>query len=136
MFGLTALVAMILPWVVLPAMAVLIWKMRGRTMRAFLALAALVMAAATQSRELFYAIGLGLPYPGEETNALASAFRRIVSAAEWFTWKILGIAALSALLLAWPMPETAGIRALAIAVVIGLVVSALLFWSLTGLRFN
>jgi hypothetical protein len=136
MFGLTALVAMVLPWVLMPAMAGLIWRLRGRTMRALLALAALVLVAVTQSRELLYAVGLGLPYPGEEASALASASRRVVSAAEWFTWQILAFATLSAALLSRPLPERAGTRALAIAVIVGLAVSALLVWSLTGLRFN
>jgi hypothetical protein len=136
MFGIMALLAFTLPWVLLPAMAVLIWLLRARPLRAVLALAAMVLAALPHLREFLYAIGLGLPYPGEESTALAGSFRWLLSAAEGFAWPLLGLAALVAGLLSWPPPDRAGTRVLAALVVVGLGVSAALVWSFTGLRFN
>jgi hypothetical protein len=136
MFGIMAIITFVLPWVLLPAMAVLIWLLRRRLLRAFLALGALVLVAVSHSREFLYAIGLGLPYPDEEAAALISAFRALVSAAEWYAWQNLVLAAVSAALLSWPLPDGRGKRGLAVAVVAGLGVSATLVWSFRGLRFN
>jgi len=136
MFGIMALITFVLPWVMLPAMAVLIWLLRRRHLRAFLALAALVLVALTHSREVLYAIGLGLPYPDEEAGALISAFRTLVSATEWYAWQTLALAAVSAAVLAWPLPDGKGTRVLSVVVVAGLGVAAALVWSLAGVRFN
>lgn len=136
MFGIMALVTLILPWVTLPAMAVLICLLRARCLRALLALAAMMLAALPHLREFLYAIGLGLPYPGEETTALSASFRALLSAAEGYAWHLLGVAALSAAWLSWPLPERPAKRALAVMVVVGLAGSAALGWSLTGLRLN
>ncbi|MDP2801822.1 MAG: hypothetical protein Q8O26_08055 [Phreatobacter sp.] len=136
MFGIMALLAFTLPWVLLPAMAVLIWLLRARRLRAVLALAAMMLAALPHLREVLYAIGLGLPYPGEESTALAGSFRALLSAAEGFAWPLLGLAALSAALLSWPLPDRSGTRVLAFIVVVGLTVSAAMVWTFTGLRFN
>lgn len=136
MFGIMALLAVTLPWVLLPAMAVLIWRLRARRLRALLALAAMLLAALPHLREFLYAIGLGLPYPGEETTALGGGFRALLSSAEGFAWPLLGLAALMATFLSWPLPERFGTRVLAGLVVAGLATSAALIWSFTGLRFN
>jgi len=136
MFGITALVTLVLPWVTLPAMAVLIWLSRRRLLRAVLALAALVLVAATHAREILYLIGLQLPYLDEETSAVSSTFRTLVSATEWYSWQIAAIAAFSAALLSWPLPDGKRQRVLALMVVGGLGVSAALLWSFTGLRVN
>lgn len=136
MFGIMALLAFTLPWVLLPAMAVLIWLLRTRRLRAVLALAAMMLAALPHLREFLYAIGLGLPYPGEESTALAGSVRALLSAAEGLAWPLLGLAAMSAAWLAWPLPDRAGTRVLAVMVVVGLGASVALVWSFTGLRFN
>jgi|GEM_PF-2390848 len=136
MFGIMALVTFVLPWVMLPAMAALIWLLRRRHLRAFLAFAALVLVALTHSREVLYAVGLGLPYPDEEAGALISAFRALVIAAEWYDWQTLALAAVSATVLAWPLPDGRGTRVLAVVVTVGLGISTMLLWSFTGVRFN
>ncbi len=136
MFGVVALITLFLPWILVPAMAILIWLLRRRLLRASLALAALVLVAVAHSRELLYDIGLGLPHPDEESGALISAFRALVYATEWYAWQILALAAVSAALLSWPLPDGLGKRVLAVMVVVGLGVSAALIWSFTGMRFN
>lgn len=136
MFGITALLAFTLPWVLLPAMAVLVWLLRARRLRAVLALAVLMLAALPQLREFLYAIGLGLPYPGDESTAPAIALRAIVSASEPYVGPLLGLAALAAAWLSWPLPDGTGTRVLAVLVVVGLAVSAALIWSFIGLRFT
>ncbi|AVO44928.1 hypothetical protein [Phreatobacter cathodiphilus] len=136
MFGIMALLAFTLPWVLLPAMAGLIWLLRTRRLRAVPALAALILAALPHLRECLHAIGLGLPYPGEETTALGRSFRAQLSAAEGFAWPLLVLAAVAAAVLSWPPPDRTGTRVLAVLVVAGLAASAALIWSFTGLRFN
>ncbi len=136
MFGIMALVTLLLPWLTLPAMAVLIWLLRARCLRAVVALAALMLAALPDLREFLYAIGLGLPHPGEETTALAVGFRTVLSATEGYAWHLHGLAALSAVWLSWPWPERRGTRVLAALVVAGMAGSAALIWWFTGLRFN
>jgi hypothetical protein len=136
MFGIMALLAFTLPWVLLPAMAVLIWLLRSRRLRAVLALAAMILAVLPHLREVLYAIGLGLPYPGDESTALAVGVRVLLSATEGYAWPFLGLAAMSAALLSWPLPDRSGTRVLAALVVVGLGVAAALVWSFTGLRFN
>ncbi|MGQ3361017.1 MAG: hypothetical protein ACT6XY_18540 [Phreatobacter sp.] len=136
MFGIMALLALILPWVLLPAMTVLIWRLRTRRPRAVLAMAAAILAALPHLRELLYAVGLGLPYPDEESTRLAASFRALLGATEGYGWHLLGLAALSAAWLCWPLPESRGTRVLAALVVFGLAGSAALVWSFTGLRFS
>jgi hypothetical protein len=140
MLGIAALLALILPWIVLPAMAALIWLLSARRLRAVLALAALALVAASHSREFLYAIGLGLPHPDESPGGLAggvgAGIRAAVTGLEGHAWLFLAFSALAAALLSWPPPERRGVQALAVLVVAGLGVSAALAWSLTGLRFN
>ena len=135
MFGIIALFTFALPWVLLPAMAVLIWRLRRRHLRAVAALAALLLVAVSRAREFLYAIGLGLPYPDEDAGALIRAFGALVGAVEWYAWQTLAIAAVAAAVLCWPLPDGRGARGLAVAVVAGLGVSAALVWSLAGVRF-
>jgi len=136
MFGITALLAFTLPWVLLPAMAVLIWLLRARRRRAVLALAAMVLAALPHLREFLYVIGLGLPYPGDESTALGGSVRALLGAMENSAWPLLGLAAVSAALLSWPPPDRALTRVLAVLVVVGLGACTALTWSFIGLRFN
>jgi glucan phosphoethanolaminetransferase (alkaline phosphatase superfamily) len=135
MFGIIiALIFYILPWVIIPAMAVLIWLLRRRLLRALLALAALVLVAVTHSREFLYSIGLGLPRD-DEPGPLISAFSALVSAAEWYAWQNLALAAVSAAVLSWPLPDGRGKRVLAVMVVVWLGVSAALVWLFSEVRF-
>lgn len=132
MLGLTVLIAFLLPWLMIILLAVLIWKLRARRVRALLALAALILLWLTNAREFLYAIGLPLPYPDEPGGAL----REVVGALEWYRWQILALACVAAAALALPLPGARGQRLLAILTVLGLAISAALAWSLTGLRFN
>jgi hypothetical protein len=136
MFGIIiALTFYILPWVIIPAMAVLIWLLRRRLLRALLALAALVLVAVTHSREFLYSIGLGLPHPDDEPGPLISALSALESAVEWYAWQNLALAAVSAAVLSWPLPDGRGKRVLAVMVVVWLGVSAALVWLFSEVRF-
>lgn len=132
MFGLTALIAVLLPWLMILLMAILIWTLRARRVRALLALAALILLWLTNAREFLYAIGLPLPYPDEPGGAL----RDVVGALEWYRWQIVALACVAAAALALPLPGARGQRVLAVITVLGLAISAALVWSFTGLRFN
>jgi hypothetical protein len=139
MLGIAALLSAVLPLAMLPAMAVLVWRLRKRRLRALLALAAMALVAGTVAREFLYAVGLGLPYPGEEGNAFLVGVRMITGAMERYAWQFLAFAAFAAAFLSWPVAglwrERRGLALLAALVVAGFAVSAWLVWSLTGLRF-
>ncbi len=135
MFGIAALLTVFLPWLLIPLLAVLAWRLRRRRWRALLALGALVLLLLLNSRELLYLFGVA-SVDAEEASGLTALRQRIVSQLEGFAWQVLALAAVAAAALAWPLPPSRGLRVLAVVVVGGLGVSAFLVWSFTGLRFN
>jgi hypothetical protein len=135
MFQVAALLAGFLPWLMILALAALIWILRRRRWRALLALVALVLMALINSREVLYAMGLG-SLDLEDATGLSAIRLRIATALEWYGWQILALATVSAALLAWPLPAARGQRVLAVLVVAGLGLSTFMVWSFTGLRLN
>jgi hypothetical protein len=135
MFQVAALLAGFLPWLMILALAALIWILRRRRWRALLALVALVLMALINSREVLYAMGLG-SFDLEDAIGLSAIRLRIATALEWYGWQILALATVSAALLAWPLPAARGQRVLAVLVVAGLGLSTFMVWSFTGLRLN
>lgn len=135
MFGVMALLAFVTPYLMMLGMGLLIWHLRGRSWRVWLAAAALAVLFVSQSREFFYMIGLPLPYPYEGPS-LGASYREFVGALEWFRLEILLAATVALGILIVPPPAARPWRVLAFVVLGGLVLASLLTWSFMGLRFN
>lgn len=131
MFGLLVLIALLLPLVALPGMAVLIVALRRRWLRAGLCAVAMILIALTQFREVAYSFGFPIPYDGDY-----SALRRLAMTTERYLWQILTAGALTVAALAWPLPASWALRLLSLVVVGSLAIAAVLMLMLEGLNFN
>jgi len=129
MFVLSALLGMVLMMTVPILMAILIWQLRVRRLRAGVALVAMVLMWLVDSREYMFMLGVPLYDPYEP----AGPIRSVVLALEWFRLEIQMLATVATAVLVWPLPEPRWQRLLAIAVPAMLMLSVLVTFAFQGL---